>query len=557
MLFRSRVIFFFLALVSLVLASCRGENTPQGPEIALNLGSEPATLDPALVTDPPTIQLDRLLFLNLTHLNETDGSPQTALAREWLVSSDGLIWEFRLRDDVNWVRYNPDTARAEKLRAVNAQDVVYSARRLFDPRTASSFARQFAPLIRNANFLMDAYPRAQSEDLQRLASALGVTAKNERTVQFQLTRPLGSFPALAATWLGRIQPREPIEQNGIGWTEPGVLWSSGPFMLERWDHNRAIVLRRNPFYFEADQVLVERLRFRMIPDAGSALDAYLRGDLDTTDPYDTIEGDQLARVDEDQTLAKDKRVLPGLCTQYIGFNVTQPPFDDFRVRRAFAMALNRDEIVRNVFKRGQTARWFTPPTVNAAPDISSTIGIEFNAIEAKELLGEAGWGIGRQRLPLLTFGVNANDVFQQTARVALQNWNAALSAEISIEADDWTTYLDKLRKDPPALFRLGYCAHYPDAANFAYDVFHSGSTYNFTRWSNRDYDRLVEQAARETNVIRRRSLYIAAEKLLVQEHAVIIPLVWTSRVSLTNPRVERTHAIMEGYDRVEKWRVNR
>ena len=97
-----------LFAICIFLVNCRQNTTTQNSELALNLGSEPPTLDPLLATDPPTIQIDQLLFANLIQLSDTDGSPQPGLAREWLVSSDGLIWEFRLRDDVYWVRYNAD-----------------------------------------------------------------------------------------------------------------------------------------------------------------------------------------------------------------------------------------------------------------------------------------------------------------------------------------------------------------------------------------------------------------------------------------------------------------
>jgi oligopeptide transport system substrate-binding protein len=554
-LVRLRPQVLFIALLALVFVSCSSTTVGQAPEISLNIGLDPPTIDPALSTDPPTIQLDNMLFLSLTTPSEDDGSPQPALAREWLVSSDGLIWEFRLRDDVYWVQYNTITGRSQKKRAVTANDVVYSLRRLFDPRTQSTFAHIFAPLISGAAPFNNADPRTAPQDLDRLASAIGVTAKDAQTVQFHLTRPMSAFPTLAATWLGRVEPHEPIDESGIDWTSPGTIWTSGPYMLESWDHNQSIVVRRNPYYFAADQVQAERLHFKMVPDAGSALDAYLNGDLDTTDPYDTIEGDQLTRVDEDQSLLKDRHVLPGLCTQYIGFDVRQAPFDDVRVRRAFATALNRDDIATKIFKTGQVARWFTPPGMNASPDISSTIGIQFNAPQAKDLLDQSGWGSARKRLPLLTFAVNTNDAFDQLAVSASQDWKAALSASVQVDStDDWATYLDKLRTKPAPIFRMGYCASYPDAANFAYDVFHSGSEYNFTHWSSADYDRLVEQAARETDVIKRRELYLAAEKILVQDQVVIIPLLWTTRISLSNPHLQRTFAIMEGYDHIENWR---
>ncbi|MGE5140059.1 MAG: peptide ABC transporter substrate-binding protein [Rudaea sp.] len=557
MLFRLRGQAFLLALLALVLVNCRSTSGPTGPEISLNFGFDPPTIDPALATDPPTIQLDNLLFQNLVGLQEQDGVPEPALADEWRVSQDRQTWEFHLRPDIYWVRYDDVAGKAEKKRPVTADDVVYSLRRLFDPRTQSPYASRMAPLIRNALPFNTADPRTSPPDLQKMADVLGVVAKDPETVQFILSRPMSAFPSLAATWLGRIQPREPIEEAGVNWTEPGTLWTSGPYMLERWDHNQFILLRRNPFYPDAANIQIERLRFKMIPDVASALDAYLGGDLDTTDPYDSIEGDQLARVDEDQTLARDKRVLPGLCSQYIGFNTSQPPFNDPLVRKAFAVGLNRDDLMSKVFKTGQPARWFTAPGVVASPDISTTLGLDFNAPQARDLLTQSGWGTKGKELPQIEFGINANDTFHEMAVAASYNWKATVGALVHVSMDEWSVYLEKLQTATPNIFRMGFCATYPDAANFAYDAFHSGSDANFTHWSSPEYDRLVEQAALETDVLKRRDLYQAAEKLLIEDQAVIIPILWSTRVSITNPRLQRTYALLEGYEHVERWKVNR
>ncbi|MGB8645586.1 MAG: peptide ABC transporter substrate-binding protein [Anaerolineae bacterium] len=548
---------WLLALWVILFAGCRASSAPTGPEISLNFGFDPPTIDPALVTDPPSIQVDNLLFLNLVNLHEEDGIAEPALAASWAVSGDGQTWEFHLRDDVYWVAYNPDTNKADKKRAVTADDVVYSVRRLFDPRTQSAYAPHFASLLRNALPFNSADPRSAPADLDKMANVLGVIAKDAHTVQFILSRPMSAFPALAATWLGRIQPQEPIVENGIDWATPGLLWSSGPYMLEGWEHNQYILLRRNPYYYDVANVQIERLRFKMIPDVSSALDFYLGGDLDTTDPYGSIEGDQLARVAEDATLSRDQRELPGLCSQYIGFNVSQPPFDNVLVRRAFAAGLDRQALVSQVFKGGQLASHFTPPGLVASPDISKTLSIEFDALQARTLLDQSGWGAAHKALPQIEFGINTNDTFHAMAVAASGNWQAALSAIVHVNIDEWGVYLDKLQKTPPNLFRMGYCAVYPDAANFAYDAFHSGAEQNWTRWSSPDYDRLVEQASRETDVVKRRDLYTAAEKILVADQAVIIPILWSTRLSITNPHIQRTYALLEGYERIEHWKVNR
>lgn len=542
-----------LLCLTIFLVNCRQNATTTGTEeLALNLGAEPATIDPSLATDPPTIQIDQLLFTNLISLNETDGSPQPALAREWLVSADGLVWEFRLREDAYWVKYNLD-GTVEKLRAMNAQDVVYSVQRLFDPRTQSGFATRFAPLLQNADRFVRADPRTSEDDLQRFADDLGVHATGEFTVQFQLIQPTSAFPTIVGAWLGRIVPRENIQALGVNWTDIGDMWTSGPYMLIDREPFRFLLLEKNPNYFDVDNVDIERLRFRLLPDVASELDAYLRGELDTTDPYDSIEGDNFKRVKGDPALSRDLKLLPGLCTTYIGFNTSKPPFDNVQVRQSFALALNRTDVVSQVFPIGEPARWFTPTHVNAAPDADADVGIDFDAPLAKTTLDAAR--VAGVRLPALVFGTNTNTQFLAAAVAAIQNWRATLAASITVEDTDFTTYMELVRTDPPPLFRMGYCGSYPDAHNFAYDVFHSGSPYNFTKWSSPEYDALVTQAARETDVLKRRLMYSRAEKILVKEQAVIIPLLWSQRASLTRPRVERTYAVMEGYEHIENWKI--
>ncbi len=541
---------WLVLVLCLVLVNCRQTTATQGTELTLNLGAEPQTLDPLLATDPPTIQIDQLLFANLIQLNESDGAPLPGVAEEWLVSPDGLIWEFRLRDDVYWVKYNAETGDVDRLRPINAADVEYSVRRLFDPRTQSGYAPLFSPLIQNAGRFVSADPRTNPADLDRFAQELGVHATGEYTVQFHLVSPTSAFPTIVGAWLGRVVPRENIEEMGVNWTDIGEMWTSGPYVYIDREPFRFLLLEKNPHYYDTSEGQVERLRFRLLPDVASALDAYLRGELDTTDPYDSIEGANFERVLADPALSREVKLLPGLCTTYIGFDTSKPPFDNVQVRQAFALALNRDDVVSQVFRLGEPARWFTPPEVNAAPDLDSDIGIDFDAPLGKATLDQT-----RVRLPAMVFGTNTNQLFLDAAVAAIQYWRASLAASITVEDTDFTTYVEQLRTDPPPLFRMGYCGSYPDAHNFLYEVFHSGSPYNFTKWNSLQFDALVRDAALETDVLRRRLLYSRAEKLLVEDQAVIIPLVWSQRASLSRPRLDRTYAVMQGYERIDKWRI--
>lgn len=542
-----------LWMLILALPACRSAAQTIARELRLNLGGEPATLDPALATDPPAQQVLRMLWLSLVDTDPETGAPQHALATEWAVSPDGLIWEFKLRADALWVRYNPANERIEPKRAVTASDVVYSVRRVFDPRVHSGFAATFAPLLRGAEQLRAADPhKTSAAAFEQLFNALGAQAMDDTTVRFTLTRPASYFPSIVSAWLVRTQPREAIEENGVVWTEPGKIWTNGPYVLERWSHGREIILRKNDLWYDASIVRITRIRLAMIPDVTSALEAYRSGTLDSLDPFGGLTANELEQVRQDPALNQHWRIVPSLCAHYYGFNITKPPFNDGLVRQAFAAALDRETVVSSLVKLGEPARGFARRGLYASPDISDPGGIPFNVNQAREYLRQAGYDGRTKRLPTITLGVNSHETHEQIAETLAQMWKNNLNVEVRVTKLDWKNYLLQLRDDPPHIFRLGYCAYYPDTANFG-AVFKSKSPDNFTRWSAPAFDQAIDAAAREVDITKRRALYRAAEKILVEDNAVIIPLWWSTRASLTRPNIERTYAIVDGYERLETW----
>jgi oligopeptide transport system substrate-binding protein len=541
-------------LISLLsLTSCRDAAETIARELFLNLGVEPSTIDPALATDPESQQIVRMILLSLVDTDPASGGPQHSLSTSWAVSQDGLIWEFKLRDDAFWVRYNPSNDRIEKRRAVTASDIVYSVRRVFDPRVGSGFASIFAPLVRGAEQLRATDPQKTSgAAFGQLYANLGVQAMDDSTVRFTLTRPASYFPTIVSTWLVRTQPREAVEEGGTVWTEPGKIWTNGPYLLERWSHGREIILKKNDYWYDAGTVRITRIHLAMIPDVASALDEYRKGNLDSLDPYGGLTSDDVDHLREDPVLSQHLQIVPSLCAHYYGFNTTKAPFNDPLVRKAFTAAIDRETLISSVVKLGDPARWFTRPGLFVSSTISDTMGIPFNVNQARDYLRQAGYDGRTKRLPTVTLGVNSSDPHERVADAIVQMWKNNLNVEVHVNKSDWKSYLQQLRDDPPQIFRLGYCAYYPDAANFG-NVFKTKSPDNFTRWSSSAFDQSIDNAAREVDTARRRTLYRAAEKLLVEDNTVIAPLWWSTRASLTRPTVERTFSIVDGYERFETW----
>jgi oligopeptide transport system substrate-binding protein len=248
------------------------------------------------------------------------------------------------------------------------------------------------------------------------------------------------------------------------------------------------------------------------------------------------------------------KIVPTLCTQYYGFNTTKAPFNDPLVRKAFVASIDRETVTSSVVKLGDPARWFGRAGIFASSEISETLGIPFNVNQARDYLRQAGYDGRTKRFPQVTLGVNTNDTHRLVAETMTQMWKNNLNVEVDVKALDWIGYLQSLRTDPPHIFRLGYCAYYPDAANFA-DVFKSKSPDNFTRWANPAYDQLIDEAAKKVGLLDRRALFRAAEKMLIEDNAVIAPLWWSSRATLTQPNVSRSYAITDGYERLETWEL--
>jgi oligopeptide transport system substrate-binding protein len=221
---------------------------------------------------------------------------------------------------------------------------------------------------------------------------------------------------------------------------------------------------------------------------------------------------------------------PFLRGYYYGFNVTKPPFNDVRVRQAFAHAVDRSQITA-LLKGGQipTTSWVP----KGMPGYEPKIGLDYNVKKAQKLLAEAGYP-GGKGFPSVTFMFDTRDDNKVIAERLQSMWKTNLGVDTRAQNEDWKVYLNRLKTDPPAMFRLGWGADYPDPDNFM-NLFTSYSGNNNTRWKNKEYDSLIEKAAGETSMAKRLALYKKAQTLLLEKDAVIVPLFIDSLNVLISP----------------------
>jgi oligopeptide transport system substrate-binding protein len=523
------------------------------------------TLDPSIAEDTSSIQFGSELFGGPIQLNEETSASEPGMATEWNISDDGLVYTFKLRDDVPWVKYNNATGEVEQVmddegkpRMVNANDFVYGIKRTLDPKTASNYA-YVNWIIKNAQEVNGGAEDADKNPLYGKLDEIGVRAVDDFTLEITLKEPAAYFLGVASMWINWAEPQWLIEEKGDRWIEAGILQSYGPYALKEWTHDVSITLIANPFWPGTDSRPKPSIKYvhAEFLDESAQFANYESDLLDVS----VVPLPELDRVKADPTLSKELKISPELSTYYYGFNVTKPPFDDVNVRKAFSWAVDRTLLVENVTKGGQApARWFSRPGLAAAPDpeAGDDFGppIKADVAKAKEFLAASKEYPTADKLPEITLMVNQVEGHVKIAEAIQQMWEENLGVKVNLVTQEWKVYLDTLDNDPPQIWRLGWAPDYPDASNFARDVFRSDSGNNHTKWKNEEFDKIVDEAARETDPQKRHDLYVQAEKILVDQDAVIIPLYWYTRVAVTKPTVERTFS-GSAREAFEKWKLNK
>ncbi len=531
-----------LVTVAMVVSACGPKGPKLAQEINLNLGTEPPTLDPALATDTTSVEVDESLFLGLTDFDDETMEVIPELATEWKVSDDGLVWTFTMRKDAVWVHYDPATKKFTKKRPVTAHDVEYGVKRTLNPETASEYAYVLY-IIKNA----EAYNTGEITD----PAEVGVKALDDWTVQFTLEQPAGYFGGIAGMWVARPMPKEPIEQFGEKWTEPGNIWSNGPFALDTWEHENRLVLVKNPHWYNAKNVSLQRINYVMVVEASTAFAMYENGELDVCGVPTT----EIDRVKADPVLSKEYYEGPYLCTYYLGFDTTEPPVDNKLVRQALSYAVDRQKLVDTVLKGGQKpAKTFACPGIFGTPaEDPNFVGISYDPEKAKQLLADAGYPNG-EGFPEMTYLFNTSQGHQRIAEFIQQGWKEVLGIDVVLANQEWKVYLQTIQTDPPAVWRMGWCADYPDENNWVLENFHSTKGSNRIKWSNPEFDRACEEAAATSDPAKRKELYAKAEKILCVDEAAIIPIYYYTRVVCNKPYVQRTYAAL-GNEHYDKWKV--
>jgi oligopeptide transport system substrate-binding protein len=523
------------------------------------------TLDPTLLQDSVGIQFAGEMFIGPTSLDEETSETNPGIATEWSMSDDGMVYTFTLRDDISWVRYNNATGEVEQVldeegnpRIVNANDFVYGVKRTLNPETPSTYA-YVNWIVKNAQEVNGGAEDADQNPLYGNLDEIGVRAVDDFTLEFTLKEPAAFFPGIASMWMNWAQPQWLIEEKGDRWIEAGVIQTYGPYTLKAWEHDVSVTLIANPFWPGTDAIPQPSIKYvhsNFLDE--SAQFANYESNLNDVSVVPLPEID---RVKADSALGQELATPRITCTYYYGFNVTKPPFDDVNVRKAFSWAVDRTLLVEQVTKGGQVpARWFATPGLAGAPnpDDGDDFGppVTADVEKAKEFLAASTKYPTAEDLGEITLMTNQVEGHVKIGEAIQQMWQEALGVKVNLVTQEWKVFLETRHDDPPQIARNAWCQDYPDADNFLRGVFRSDSSQNDTRWGSPEFDKLVDEAARETDPAKRKELYTQAEKILVEDEAVMIPLYWYTRVEVTKPYINRTRGV-GGQEAFEKWTMDK
>lgn len=475
------VLFAFLAIVAGVNAQ----------DMIQANGSEPATLDPALMQDTASNNLYLALFEGLVQYDPKTSKGIPAMAKSWTTSADGLTVTYKLRD-AKWSDGTP----------VTAQDFVYGWLRTLDPKTASNYAYMLGMVVKGA----DAYNSGKGK-----AEDVAIKAVDAKTFQVQLVGPAPYFVDMTAHSAFGPAPKWVIEKYGDQWSKPGNMVSNGAYTLKEWKAQDYILVEKNKNYWDAKNVKLNSIKYLMSDNTSTNYKMYKAG------AVDWMLGISADMIDEIK-LRKDYQASAQFATYYLNLNNQRKPFDDVRVRRAFAGAIDKQTLVDKVLKGGQIPTdEFSPPMAGYTPQK----GVGFNVAEAKKNLADAGYPNG-QGFPTLTYVYNTSAGHKLIAEYVQQQLKANLNVDIVLQNMEFKSLIELRNKHDFTIARDGWVGDYLDP-NTMLELFITGSGNNSGDHRNAAFDKLMDDAMKSSGDARMKML-MEAEKLLMTQDQAIIPL---------------------------------
>ncbi|MCP4403556.1 MAG: ABC transporter substrate-binding protein, partial [bacterium] len=413
--------------------------------LRIALPHELDTINPGQAETALSAEIIEQLFLGLTSLDPETYQAVPSLAESWTISEDGTVYRFRLRQDVTWTNGLP----------VTAHDVVQTIQHNIDPETNSP-AASLLYVLKNA----EAIHTGKFHD----TTAIGVRVLDYFTVEFTLDKPAVYFPTLLNAGVFRPLPLSAIEEYGDTWTEPERIQTNGAYRLAAWEKGNVVILRKNPHYYNVEQVSIPEIRYHIVHSPSVGMAMYLQDEIDILGgSYLPVPPNEIPRIKNHPVLHQEYSNPPRFETVAYSFNTTRPPVDDVLVRKAIAAVIEKQMLVKFGTQGDKVpATTFTPPSILGA-DIAGEkeIGIKFDPLQAKIWLAEAGYSDGKD-FPEITLAVYPEYRFiAYPVKNFLKHY---LNINVTLQEVSFEEYERLLEQSSlPHMFVFPWFADYPDA----------------------------------------------------------------------------------------------
>jgi oligopeptide transport system substrate-binding protein len=567
-----------LALILLTAVSVLSDRPLPPADFTVINGGGVTALDPQRMSWMPDLRMARVLFEPLVR-NDVfsegfDIIP--GVAESWEVSDDGLTYTFHLRADAKWSNGEPVTAPQfiYAWRRALLPDTAADYTALFQLIRGSTdfFAWRERALDEyaarpDAERTREAAQALWQETLDRFEATVALHAPDDRTLVVGLEEPtpffldLAAFPTFSPVYPPLVSRYEQVDgDSGVlriepGWTKPPLIVSNGPFQLDRWRFKRDMYLTKNPYYWDRASLAIDSISAPVVSDPNAQVLAFETGSADwVTDlgvpyradmwaqklafyrenqaEYDRLKAMGLDQFEIDRRLPSDERknihAIPAFATYWYNFNCLEKlpdgrmnPFYDSRVRRAFAMALNKETIVKDIKRTGEpVATTIIPP--GSIGGYTSPKGLPYDPEQARALLAEAGWP-DPSVFPTVELLFNKDSGHDLIAQSIARDWQTNLGVRTRLAQKELKVYKDELKKANYMTSRAGWYGDYGDPTTFL-EVNRTGDGNNDRKYSNPAFDALLDAARKELDPARRMSILSEAERILVEEDVPLIPI---------------------------------
>jgi oligopeptide transport system substrate-binding protein len=501
-----------------VLAGCGAKSSKDS--ITALFGSEPTTMDPGLIQTLDAATYAVHFFEGLTR--DDHGKFVPGVAKSWDISDDLKTYTFHLRDNAVWSDGQP----------VKAQDFEYAFKRNLDPRTASAYAYIMYYIEGGEEFnsyALKENPTAeekqkQEEELKALEDKVKVKALDDKTLEVTLLAPANFFLEILSTQSVFFPLRKDIvEANSETWTQSAETFvTNGAYKLKEWKHSDEIVAEKSDNYWDKGRVTFKEIHFKLMDDDNAALNATEAGEIDVN--YAHMPTTEIPRLEKEGKA----KIYPDVATYYYDFNVTKPPFDNPKVRKAIAYAIDRQYIIDKVtlaYQKpaiGMVPYGFPDPIANKdfrEADPTKYLPETANVEEAKKLLAEAGYPDGKN-FPEVEFIYNTSEGHRVIAEAIQEQLKTNLGISVKLTNMEWAVFVEERNKHNFNFCRDGFGADYSDPISLL-DLFTTKSGNNSSAWSNAEYDALIDTIKNTDDQKVRFDAMHKAEKILMEDMPIM------------------------------------